>query len=60
MLTDILYFLFLLVLGTNIASVAYVLIAIRRVEQFHLETHPEGNFRPPVTVFKPEIGRAHV
>ncbi|MDA1090844.1 MAG: bacteriohopanetetrol glucosamine biosynthesis glycosyltransferase HpnI [Proteobacteria bacterium] len=56
MLTEVMYFLCLLALATNVASAAYVLIAIRRVEGFRVENKPEGDFRPPVTVLKPVCG----
>jgi ceramide glucosyltransferase len=53
---DGLYALLLLVFATNLASAAYVLVAIRRVKRFRRQRRASGTFRPPVTILKPVCG----
>ena len=56
MITDVLYVLLLLVVATNVASAAYVLVAIRRVHAFRRPASLPDPFQPPVTVLKPVCG----
>lgn len=51
-----LYVFLLLTVATNVASAAYVLTAIRRVNSFKLLMENTGTFRPPVTILKPICG----
>jgi len=51
-----LYALLILVLAANVASAAYVLLAIRRVSGFQPQRQASGTFRPPVTILKPVCG----
>lgn len=55
-IVDILYVLLLLVVATNVASAAYVLTAIHRVDGFKRRAGGSGIFRPPITVLKPICG----
>ncbi len=53
---DFLYVLMLVAVATNVASAAYVLMAIRRVAAFGRQIHAPGAFQPPVTILKPVCG----
>jgi ceramide glucosyltransferase len=56
LIVDVLYVLLLLTVATNVASAAYVLTAIHRVNGFKRLVEVSGTFRPPVTVLKPIYG----
>jgi ceramide glucosyltransferase len=48
--------LLVLVIVANLASAAYVLLAILRVDSFRRQSRASGTFRPPVTILKPICG----
>ena len=48
--------LLLLAVAVNLASVAYLLVAIRRVGLFQMRSRPSRAARPPVTILKPVCG----
>ncbi|MBT4768925.1 MAG: glycosyltransferase [Rhodospirillaceae bacterium] len=54
--TDNLYALLVLALAANLASAAYILLAIWRVNGFRRQRRAAGTFRPPVTILKPVCG----
>ena len=56
MIVDVLYVLMLVAVAINVASAAYVILAIRSVNAFKRDIAPSGAFRPPVTVLKPVCG----
>ena len=56
MIVDVLYVLMLVAVAINVASAAYVILAIRSVNAFKRNIAPSGAFRPPVTVLKPVCG----
>ena len=53
---EVLYALLVLAIAANLASAAYVLLAIRRVNGFRRQRRASGSFRPPVTILKPVCG----
>jgi ceramide glucosyltransferase len=53
---NVLQALLLLAVAANLASVAYVLLAIRRVDGFQGQDGPAVGFQPPVTILKPVCG----
>jgi ceramide glucosyltransferase len=55
-LANVLYALLLLAVAANLASAAYVLLAIRRVDDFQGQNGPFEGFQPPVTILKPVCG----
>jgi len=52
----LLYSLLMLSVAANLASAAYLLVAIWRVNRFRQQTRIAGTFRPPVTILKPVCG----
>lgn len=56
MIADLAYGLLLFAFATNLASTAYVLMAIRQVGRFRPRRPPARTFCPPVTVLKPVCG----
>ena len=55
-LANVLYALLLLAFAANLASAAYVLLAIWRVNGFRQLGNEVGTFQPPVSILKPLCG----